>query len=104
VVGWRSVRVVWREARFDGIGIRAGVEVAAHDDGMAAVGGPCHKGGELPDLGLAHTAGMQRVVEHDDKQLNRAPGTVDDGEQRLAVSVIVVASKHLTLALCDRPT
>jgi hypothetical protein len=70
---------------------------------MAAVAGPSDEGGELPDLGLMQTAGMQRVVEHDDEQLNRPPGTIDRGKQRLTVSVTVVATKRLSLALSDGP-
>lgn len=46
---------------------------------------------------------MERVVEHDDEQLHRAPRTVDDREHRLAVSIVVVAPKRLALASRDRP-
>jgi hypothetical protein len=74
-----------------------------HDHGIAAVRGPCHEGGELPDLGLTQAAGIQRVVEHDDEQLNRTARTVDGGEHSFSGAVAVVVSKRLTLALRDRP-
>jgi hypothetical protein len=40
---------------------------------MAAVAGPGDEGSELPDLRLTQSAGVERVVEHDDEQLNRTP-------------------------------
>jgi hypothetical protein len=44
------------------------------------VAGPGDEVGQLPHLLLPHTAGVQRVVEHDHEHVHRSPGAVDDDQ------------------------
>jgi len=64
--------------------VGSGVEVAADDSGMAVSGYLLDEGAELANLGLTYGAGVKRVVEHDDEQLDEVrPGGADDARRLL---------------------